>query len=133
MCSKNLDTQNMLTNHMIYKHDHPGDLFVCDLCEFITSRKTGLDIHISKKHKEIQQVDGNSSDLEESYAEKYWERDYMGTTYQNYLDVVEDINSLDLSYEEKQIEIERAKSKRMEDLLDYGFDQKEIEEMPPWH
>ena len=133
MCSANLDNQNMLTNHMINKHDHPGELLVCDLWDFITSRKTGLDIHVAKKHKGIQQVDGNSSDSEESYAGSYWESDYMGTDYQTYLDAIGDIESANISIDEKPIERERALKARESAFLKRGDKLDFIHKrMPPW-
>ena len=79
-----------------------------DYCEFKTSRKTGLKIHIAKKHDVIEQLDGNYSSTDERYAESYWERDYMGTEYQTFLDAIEDIESANISLEEKRIEVERA-------------------------
>ena len=105
------------------------------LCDFITSRKAGLDIHLSKKHKEIEQVDGSTSDTEENYAEAYWERDELSSTYQRYLDVIEDIQSSNLTTQEREIEIERAKSCRLEALLKYGFTLQDLErsEIPPWY
>ena len=78
-CGEKLDTKNYLTNHMIGKINHPGEILTCQLCEFMTSRKTCLTMHISIKHKEIEQLDGTSSDLEGIYAESYWEHDYLGT------------------------------------------------------
>ena len=98
---------------MISEHDHPGELLHCDLCEFVTSRKTGLDIHTSKKHKEIEQLDGNSSDSEVIYAESYWERDYMGPEYQTYLNAIENIDNSNFSQEVQQSEINRAKITRL--------------------
>ena len=105
-CGENLDTKNCQTNHMIIAHNQPGELFSCDLCEFETSRKASLSIHMSKKHKEIDQLDGNNSDVEDTYSEEYWEKDNMGQTYKRYLDVIESINDSNLSKEEKEQERE---------------------------
>ena len=66
---------------MINEHNHQGEILIGHLCDLMTSRNTCLSMHISKKHKEIEQLDGTSSDLEDPYAESYWERDYMGTVY----------------------------------------------------
>ena len=90
-CSENQENKNDLTNHMISEHDHPGEILSCDLCQFMTSRMTCLSIHIAKKHKDIEQLDGTSSDTDDPYPESYWERDYMGTVYQNYLDAIDNI------------------------------------------
>ena len=98
-CGERLDTKNYLTNHMISEHNHEGDIFNCDVCDFSTSRKVGLTIHKSKKHNEMKQLDGCDSSSEETeiYAEAYWERDYMGTGYQTYLDVIENIESANIT------------------------------------
>ena len=58
----------------------------------------------------------------------------MGTVYQNYLDAVQNIQSLDISAEEQEEEIERARDTRMIDLLDNGYTKRDIErlKMPPW-
>ena len=132
-CDERLDTKNCLLNHMISEHNQPGDVLECDYCEFKTSRKTGLKIHISKKHDVIEQLDGNNSSTDEGYAESYWERDYMGTEYQTFLDAMEDIESANISLEEKRIEVERALKARENafsergDTLDYIH-----KRMPPW-
>ena len=57
----------------------------------MTLIKTGLKIHKSKKHYAIEQLEGNSSNTEWAYAESSWEKDYMGTSYQIHLDVMENI------------------------------------------
>ena len=134
ICKENQDNKNDLTIHKISEHDHPGEVLTCDLCQFMTSKKTCLSIHISKKHNDIEQLDGNSSDTGDPYHESYWERDYMGTVYQNYLDTIENIESLDISIEEQQKEIERAKDTRMIDLLSDGYTKRDLERlrMPPW-
>ena len=51
VCKQNHDNKKFITNHMISVHDPPGGIYYCELCESVTSIKTGLDIHISKKHK----------------------------------------------------------------------------------
>ena len=133
ICSENLETKNNLTNHMIVEHNHPGEVLVCQQCEFMTSRKTCLNMHVSKKHKEIEQLDGTSSDTEDVYAESYWEHDHLGTIYQRYLDAIENIESSQLSLAEKQMEIERAKDIRMKAFLDQGMTKRHIERIPPWN
>ena len=60
---------------MIVAHNQPGEIFSCDLCEFETSRKASLSIHLSNKHKEIEQLDGNNSDVEDTYNfDQYWKK-----------------------------------------------------------
>ena len=60
---------------------------------------------MSKKDDVIGQLDGNdSSTAEDGYAESYWERGFMGTGYQMYWDAIANIESLDISSEEKSNE-----------------------------
>ena len=54
-----------------------GEVFKCGDYGF----STGLRIHKSKKHDAIEQLDGNDSDTEESYAQSYWEKDYISNTF----------------------------------------------------
>ena len=91
-------------------------------------------MHISKKHKNIEQLDGISSDIEDTYAESYWERDFLGRVYQNYLDAIQNIKSSNLSIEEQPNEVEIAKDTRINDLLNNGYTKRDLERMrmPPW-
>ena len=91
-------------------------------------------MHISKKYKDIEQLDGIGSDTEDTYAESYLERDYLGTVYQNYLYAIQNIKSSKLSIEEQHDEIEIAKDTRMIDLLNNGYTKRDLERMrmPPW-
>ena len=131
-CEENLETKNCLINHMITTHNQQGEIFSCDLCKFETSRKASLTMHLSKKHKEIEQLDGTNSDVEDTDTEEYWERDNMGQRYKRYLDVIKDINDSNLSKEEKEQETERALSERRDAYLERGWSKQQLERMPPW-
>ena len=100
----------------------------------MTFKKTCLSFPISKKRKDIEQLDGTSSDTGDPYAESYWECDYMGTSYQNYLDAIQDIKSLEINFEEQQEEVEREIYTRMIYLPNDGYTKRDIERlrMPPW-
>ena len=118
---------------MISEHNQPWEVFKCDGCEFETSRKTGLKIHMSKKHDVIEQLDGNDSSAEDRYAESYWERGFMGTGYQTYLDAIENIESSDISSEEKSNETDRAHKAREDAFLERGENLDFIHKRwPPW-
>ena len=117
---------------MIIAHNQPGDIFSCDLCEFETSRKASLSIHASKKHKPIDQLDGNISDVEDTYSEEYWEKDNMGQTYKRYLDVIKSINGSNPSNKEKEQKRERALTERKDAYSEKGWSKKQMEIMPPW-
>merc|ERR1712126_199351 len=36
-----------------------GEVYNCELCDFISNKKSGLNIHMSRKHTVIEQLDGN--------------------------------------------------------------------------
>ena len=51
--------------------------FPCDICDFTSSWKNGLAIHMSRKHSVIEQLDGNSdhdADNDDQYSrtQLYW-------------------------------------------------------------
>ena len=75
-------------------------------------------MHLSKKHKEIEQLDGTNSDVEDTDTEEYWEKDNMGQKYKHYLDVIKDIDNSNLSKEEKEQETERALTERSDANLE---------------
>ena len=132
-CGEKLDTKNCLTTHMISKHNEPGEIFTCDLCEFTTSRRVSLNIHTSMTHKVIEQLDGNDSSSEEVYAKSYWERDQLGTGYQSYLDVIENIESANISNEDKSNETKRAMKAREDAFVKLGQTVESIHSRwPPW-
>ena len=88
---------------------------------------------MSKKHDVIEQLDGNNSSSEDRYSESYWERDYMGTWYQTYQDAIENIESANISREEKSSETERALKAREDALLETGDTLEFIHKSwPPW-
>ena len=118
---------------MISKHNEPGEILSCDVCDFKTSRKVSFNIHTSMKHNEIEQLDGNDSNSEEVYAAYYRERDHMGTGYQSYLDVVENIESANIAKEEKSNEIVRAMKAREDAFVKLGQTVESIHNgWPPW-
>ena len=67
--------------------------FKCELCDFMSNIKNGLIIHMSHRHKMIEQLDGatdnvpNSDDEDDVYesTEKFWQTGYLGTCFQTYL------------------------------------------------
>ena len=68
---------------------------------------------MTRKHSQIEQLDGNVSDvneeLDEKYAdtEKYWKTGILSTVYQSFLDANEIVDGSDLI--EKEKEDEKAK------------------------
>ena len=81
--------------------------FQCKLCDFKSIWKNGLEIHMKKMHKEIEQLDVHSeiiADEEYNRSEHYWKTGYLGTAFQSYLDAKQLIDESDLSEEDKEQE-----------------------------
>jgi len=60
-----------------YENEVPS-LFKCEICDFSSVWLNGLNIHISRKHSTIEQLDGhnedNSDDEKYSNTRHYWVR-----------------------------------------------------------
>ena len=112
---------------MICEHNHPGEVLSCDFCEFMTSRNVCLNIHVSKRHTDIDEKELYH------YAEAYWEKDFMGTDYKRFVDALDNIKTSNLSSEEKQLETERVKGARLDAYLENGWEMWEVKRsIPPW-
>ena len=68
--------------------------FECILCDFHSNWENGVKIHMSRKHGNIEQLDGNidiedENSIDEEYerTEHYWEKGWLGRFYQTFLDV----------------------------------------------
>ena len=47
------------------------NFFECILCDFRSNWNNGLKIHITRKHGEIEQLDGNTTENDETLDERY--------------------------------------------------------------
>ena len=101
----------------------------CDLCDFTSNWKNGLRVHMTRMHKNIEQLDG-SQDLEEDdkylSCNRYWKDGYLGTASQSYLDALDILETSDLTEDEKHIEKEKVMEARKEA---FG---PEFKYYPPW-
>ena len=108
--------------------------FVCELCDFVSNWKNGLNIHLSRKHGDIEQLDGHndSSFSDEKYynSRHYWEKGRLGTVYQTYLDANEIIDKSDLSEDDKFIEKKKLLNARKSAL---GQNKHNFKNFPPWN
>ena len=105
----------------------------CDICDFESNWANGLSIHMARKHPNIAQLDGSDSlsddlDEEDSYVKTihYWKRGKLGSIYQHFLDVMDVIETSDLT--EKAKDAEKAKvleSRKIAFGKDFG-------DFPPW-
>ena len=81
----------------------------CNICDYTYKTKIGLKIHIGRRHKDIQQLDGNNLFCERK-TDFYWEGWNIDAvkTYQNYLDVLADIDESPLEKQEKEAECSKV-------------------------
>ena len=83
--------------------------FNCDLCDFKSSWKNGLIVHIGRKHRKIEQLDGlDTSDIDEDLedspylnTERYWKCGLLTTSYQSYIDANQLIDESSLDKKDK--------------------------------
>ena len=108
--------------------------FHCLICDFVSSWETALQIHMSKKHSTVEQVDGNATltgeDLveDEKYSDTchYWKTGKIGTSFQTFLDVNEIIDGSNLSEVIKDVEKAKVLEARK---CAFG---ENYEYVPPW-
>ena len=79
---------------------------------FVSSWETGLQIHMTKKHSMVEQVDENATLTDDDLVEDdkysddchYWETGLLGTAFQTFLDANNIIDTSNLSEVIKDIE-----------------------------
>ena len=103
--------------------------FDCELCDFVSKRKSGLAVHMSRKHPNLEQLDGNSSLSEpkmdygpySKYGACFLEEVHEGI--ENFLKDENNVGDIDLAletWEEIIYDIKRCK------LLDLSEKKEEI-------
>ena len=110
-----------------------GDTFNCMLCDFESTWKNGLEVHLSRKHKDIEQLDGGGcydnviiEDEKYTDTENYWKTGKLSTTFQSFLDANEIIEKSELTEEEKAIEKTKVlEARKFAFGADYIY-------VPPW-
>ena len=106
--------------------------FPCNLCDFKSSWKNGLIVHTSRKHKKIEQLDGNietdenDEDIAYQNTESYWCKGLLGRSFQSYIDANEILEESNLDKEAKEAEKAAVLDARKEA---FGDDHKYY---PPW-
>ena len=76
--------------------------FPCLICDFHSNWENGLQVHMSRKHVRIKQVDGNTTvddddDIKYCRTSPYWKTGVLGTVYQIFVDVNEIIETSELN------------------------------------
>ena len=112
-----------------------GNDFKCLLCDFTSNWENGLQIHMTRKHNTIEQIDGNSTfDGEETQDDKqysgtqyYWKTGRLGTVFQSFLDANEIIENSNFETETKNQEKEKILEARKSAFGD------DFRYFPPWN
>ena len=122
--------ENAVVKATVHEEEVDSDL-ECPICDFKSSWKNGLRVHMSRKHKTIIQIDGSADDEETDakYAntEHYWRKSWLGISYHVYLDANMIIDTCDdLSNEEK----EKVKARLLE-VRKKAFGSN-FSNFPPW-
>ena len=87
--------------------------FACHICDFVSNWASGLQVHMTRKHRNIEQIDGNDSDNEDFEDEKYletenyWKTGNLGTIFQTFLNANFIVAKSDFSEENKTFENEK--------------------------
>ena len=97
------DVKAQIENNAIVDYIVEVEVQECDLCDFKSDRKTGLEIHMSRKHKGIPQIDGEDS-TEVRDTDCYWDSGHGIKIFGIYNNVLKDIEESDISKEEKAYE-----------------------------
>ena len=105
--------------------------YFCAICDFKSQWKNGLEIHMSRKHGKIEQLDGAIDDSlvsDERYdrSSYYWERGRIGISYETYCDIIKIIEESDIAAKEKETEKEKVTEARKKT---FGQNYKHF---PPW-
>ena len=109
-----------------------SEFFEYILCDFRSNWNNGLKIHITRKHGKIEQLDGNTTENDESADERYagtkhyWEFGRLGTVYQTFLDANDIIDKSALDKDDKEIEKDKILDARKTAFGKYFL------HFPPW-
>ena len=104
------------------------------MCDFESNWANGLNIHMVRKHANIEQLDGSVSlsdnlDEHDRYLKTimYQKEEKLGTVYQTFLDVIDVIETSDLKEEAKDVEKDKVLETRKKAFGN------EFQHFPPWN
>ena len=110
--------------------EQASDQFSCELCDFESKWRNGLEIHMTRKHGTLEQIDGvicdGKQDLVYDRSDYYWKTGRIGISYQTYIDIIDVVQNSELSEREKEEEKLRVTEARKKT---FGNNFKHF---PPW-
>ena len=87
--------------------------FKCKICDFQSTWKNGLKVHMSRNHADIEQLDSIAADDKYLETEMYWKTGKLTTIFQSFLDCNEILETIDnFTEEEKILEKEKVLNAR---------------------
>ena len=116
-------TENVRNAAEATSNDKVATDFRCEICDFKSNRSTGLQVHMSRKHATIEQLDGNTSlpyevnekvdDKVEHFLQYGFLRDPSVRVrgQQLWLYIADEMQKCGLSFEERQAEYQLMKRK----------------------
>ena len=88
-------------------HEH----FECPICDFTSKWENGLNVHLSRKHSKLDQLDGfsdtDNEDQKYNDTVHYWKTGWLGTMYHSFLTANDIIDNSDMPEDWKKVEKER--------------------------
>ena len=73
------------------------------ICDFQSTWKNGLKVHMSRNHADIEQLDSIAADDKYLETEMYWKTGKLTTIFQSFLDCNEILETIDNFTEEEKI------------------------------
>ena len=126
-----VEFEKKVEKHEQIKNLEVPEEYYCEICDFRTNWRNSLNIHISRKHSKIEQLDGlNDIKDDEEYdknSKYYWKNGKISSVYQTFLDVNRVIEESDLIEHEKEIEKHKVLEARKE-----AFGESLYKYYPPW-
>ena len=85
--------------------------FECLICDFTSNWENGLNVHMARIHRKIDQIDGHSDqpddekdDEKNDGSQHYWKSGWLGGAFQSFKDAFEVIEECDIPDDDKKIE-----------------------------
>ena len=123
--------ENIETDETVQSAEKLDTLFECPICDFTSKWKNGLNVHLSRKHSKLDQLDGfsDTDDPDKKYDDTihYWKTGWLGTMYHSFLTANDIIDSSDMTEDLKKIEKEKILQARK---TAFGSS---FNNFPPWN
>ena len=107
----NEELENIEKDEIVQSAEKLNEHFECPICDFTSKWENGLNVHMSRKHSKMDQLDGFSDidnhDKKYDDTMHYWKTGWLGTMYHSFLTANDIIDSSEMSEDLKKIEKEK--------------------------